>query len=153
MNVLMILLITIYTPFVIIVNRDIGCSAGCSGFANEQRAGFAQLKVVRIPQGREVGMEVGEELAYRLRSDAPSERVRVLEIERRKQSTRAVVEFMDNARSGHVENVPAGRLRVPWSEVAAFDALMVNCGGDPDGGMTNAKHREVGDTFLHPWRH
>src|SRR5665647_3638236 len=122
----MISLITIYTPIPAVVNRDIGCSAGCSGFAHEQRAGFAQLNVVRTPQVREVGMEVGEEWAYRLRSDAPSERVRVFEIERRKQSTRAVVEFLDNARSGHVENVPAGRLRVPWPEVTAFDVLMAN---------------------------
>jgi hypothetical protein len=92
-------------------------------------------------------MEVGEEWAYRLRSDAPSEHVRVLEIERRKQSTRAVVEFLDNARSGHVENVPAGRLRVPWSEVAAFDTLMVNWQHIDGYKLSQAEERAVGVVF------
>jgi len=92
-------------------------------------------------------MEVGDEWAYRLRSNAPSERVRIFEIERCGQSTRAVVEFLDNARSGHVENVPAGRLRVPWSEVAAFDALMVNWQHIDGYKLSQAEERAIGVVF------
>jgi hypothetical protein len=92
-------------------------------------------------------MQAGEEWAYRVRSHAPSERVRVLEIERRKQSTRAVVEFLDDARSGRVENVPVGRLRVPWSEVAAFDALMANWQRIDGYKLSQAEEHAVGVVF------
>jgi hypothetical protein len=92
-------------------------------------------------------MEVGEEWAYRLRSHAPSERVRVLEIERRKQSTRAVVEFLGDARNGRIENVPAGRLRVPWSEVTAFDVLMANWQRIDDYKLSQTEEHAVGVVF------
>lgn len=69
---------------------------------------------------------MGEEWAYRSRTAAPSQRVRVLAIERRKATTRVSIQILDGDRVGTVEDVPAGRLRCLWSEVAQYDALMAN---------------------------
>lgn len=71
-------------------------------------------------------LEVGNELIYRVRDHAQSERVRVTEIDRSKKTPRYVVEFLDGDKSGMYENVPGGRLRGPWADVAAYDALMGN---------------------------
>ena len=71
-------------------------------------------------------MEPDEEWAYRLRDMAPSQRVRVLSIDRRKHTTRALIEFLEGERAGVVEDVPAGRLRCPWSRVAEHDTRMAN---------------------------
>jgi hypothetical protein len=64
-----------------------------------------------------------EEWVYRLRDYAPSERVRIIEIHQKATSARVDIEFVED---GHIENVPAKRLRRPWSEVIEFDALMAN---------------------------
>jgi hypothetical protein len=45
-------------------------------------------------------MDVGDEQIYRVRFYGPSERVRVVGIEKRKQSIRADVEFLDGTKSG-----------------------------------------------------
>lgn len=70
--------------------------------------------------------DIGDELVYRTREYSASERVRVVEVDRRKKTLRYVVEFLDGEKSGVSENVPGGRLRAPWAEVTAYDALMAN---------------------------
>lgn len=70
--------------------------------------------------------DVGDELIYRLRDYSTSERVKVVEIDIRKKKPRYVVEFTDGEKAGTQENVPGGRLRGPWSDVAAYDELMAN---------------------------
>jgi hypothetical protein len=56
-------------------------------------------------------VEQGDEWIYRVRDDALSERVRIIEIQRRKQSFRVEVEFIDGEKAGQRENVPGKRLR------------------------------------------
>lgn len=68
----------------------------------------------------------GQEWIYRLRDQAPSERVRILAVHEGKKSRRADVEFCDGERAGAQENVPAGRLHGPWAKVAEYDELMAN---------------------------
>lgn len=68
--------------------------------------------------------ELGQEWLYRLRDDAPSERVRVLSVHRKGQKFRVVVLYLDGAAAGTKENVPRSRLRVPWNEAAEYDAAM-----------------------------
>ena len=71
-------------------------------------------------------MNIGDELIYRLRTYSPSERVRIVGIDTRRKSQRYEVEFLDGDKAGTLENIPGGRLRGPWSEVAGYDALMAN---------------------------
>ncbi|MFK0005092.1 hypothetical protein [Paenarthrobacter sp. NPDC090522] len=67
---------------------------------------------------------VGQEWAYRLTAGSPSKRVSVLAVERTGRKFRVQIRFLDGPASGKEENVPRSRLRVPWEEVAAFDAPM-----------------------------
>lgn len=67
---------------------------------------------------------VGEQWVYRHRDDAPSERVLVHDVTQTKRKVRVEVEFLDGPQAGARHAVPGGRLRVPWSEVEAFDQLM-----------------------------
>lgn len=60
---------------------------------------------------------VGDELIYRVREYASSERVRVAEIDVRKKTPRYVVEFLDGEKAGTRENVPGSRLRGRWTKV------------------------------------
>ncbi|YCN53407.1 hypothetical protein AB9M10_15540 [Rhodococcus erythropolis] len=69
-------------------------------------------------------MKVGEEWVYRKHDQAPSERVRILAIEEKKQSIRADVEFLDGERAGIQENVPGRRLKTLWSKVVDYDRRM-----------------------------
>lgn len=69
-------------------------------------------------------MNVGDEWAYRQRDQAPSERVRILTLEQKRQSFRADVEFLDGEHAGVRENVSGRRLKVPWCDVAAYDQRM-----------------------------
>lgn len=71
-------------------------------------------------------MDVGDEQIDRVRFYGPSERVRVVGIEKRKQSIRVDVEFLDGTKSGRRENVPGSRLHGPWSTVQVFDELRAN---------------------------
>ncbi|MBG0565382.1 hypothetical protein [Actinoplanes aureus] len=68
---------------------------------------------------------VGDEWVYRARDAAASERVRIQAVIPKKASARIGVFFVDDP-AGRVENVPGSRLRVPWSGVAAYDAVMAN---------------------------
>jgi hypothetical protein len=72
------------------------------------------------------GLVVGDEWVYRLRDDSPSERVRILAVMPTKRSARVDVVFLDDPAERVERDVPGGRLRVPWSEVAAFDVRMAN---------------------------
>ena len=71
-------------------------------------------------------MDVGNEWIYRLRDTSLSERVRIHDIARRKQSVRVTVELLDGDKQSTVENVPGGRLRAPWPDVTAYDETMAN---------------------------
>jgi hypothetical protein len=71
-------------------------------------------------------VDVGDEQIYRERFYGPSERVRVVGIEKRKQSIRVDVEFLEGTKSGRRENVPGSRLHGPWSTVQVFDELRAN---------------------------
>ncbi|NKY27764.1 hypothetical protein [Nocardia gamkensis] len=66
-------------------------------------------------------MEVGDEYIYRAKDFAPSQRVRILGIERRKTTSRVDIEFLDGQARGTKENVPGNRLRGPWAQVDEFD--------------------------------
>lgn len=69
---------------------------------------------------------VGDEWIYRQRPYMPSERVKVIGIEKRKPTTRVDIEFLDGDKAGVCENVPGTRLPRPWNEVAEYDELMAN---------------------------
>lgn len=71
-------------------------------------------------------MEVGDEWICRLRPYRPSERVRIVGIEKRKQTTRVDIEFLDGGKAGARENVHGARLPRPWSDGVEYDALMAN---------------------------
>lgn len=66
----------------------------------------------------------GQEWAYRLRDDSPSERVRILAVYQQGRKFRVDIRHLAGNTMGRNENVPRGRLRVPWDEVAQYDALM-----------------------------
>jgi hypothetical protein len=68
---------------------------------------------------------VGDDWAYRQTDESPSERVRIMTVEPKKNSARLEIRFVDDP-DDRVEKVPGSRLRVPWSEVGTFDALMAN---------------------------
>jgi hypothetical protein len=69
---------------------------------------------------------VDDELIYRVREYASSERVRVVEIDERKKTPRYLIEFLDGEKAGTQENVPGGRLRGRWSDVRQYDVLMAH---------------------------
>jgi hypothetical protein len=89
---------------------------------------------------------VGDEWAYRLRDDSASERVRILTVTPKKASARIDVVFVDDP-DGRVDNVAGTRLRVPWREVAAFDALMANWQRIGDLELDSTEEACVEDVF------
>lgn len=86
---------------------------------------------------------VGEEWIYRLRDDAPSQRVRILTVQEGKKSRRVDVEFCDGPNAGVQENVPALRLRGLWSTVAEYDTLMANWDHLGEFDLTEAEQAAV----------
>lgn len=88
-------------------------------------------------------MEIGDAQIYRARTYAPSERVKVLDIERRKQSIRVEVEFLDGTKAGKRENVPGSRLHGPWSTVDVFDERWANWQRLDGEGLDDAEQRAV----------
>jgi hypothetical protein len=91
--------------------------------------------------------DVGEELIYRLRDYSVSEHVRVVEIDARKKTPRYVVEFIDGDKAGTQENVPPGRLRGAWSDVAVYDELMANWERIDQVELTDPEQSAVGRVF------
>ena len=92
-------------------------------------------------------MKLGEEWIYRLRGSSPSERVRILDIEKRKQTVRVDVEFLDGERAGVRDNVPGNRLYGPWSAVAHFDERMDNWERLGRTQIDETEESAVGDVF------
>lgn len=71
-------------------------------------------------------IQIGDEQIYRLRDHDSSQRVRILAIDTKKKSSRYEIEFLDGENAGRQENVPAKRLRGPWSDVSQYDEMMAN---------------------------
>ena len=93
-------------------------------------------------------MEIGEEWIYRRKAFSPSERVRILAIEKRKQTTTRVdIAFLDDERVGLHDNVPASRLHGPLSIVKDFDTRMANWHRLSTGGIDETEESAVGDVF------
>lgn len=95
-------------------------------------------------------MEIGDEQIYRAGYDAPSERVAIRDIEKRNQSVRVDIEFLDGMKAGRHEKVPASRIHGPGSGVEAFDELRANwlrLNGNGDG-LDDAKQSAVLDVFI-----
>jgi hypothetical protein len=91
-------------------------------------------------------VEQGEEWIYRLKDNAPSERVRILGIQPKKTSSRVDVQFLDDG--GRIENVPGARLRRPWSEVTAYDELMANWQRLGEYELTDVEESAVEPVFI-----
>jgi len=92
-------------------------------------------------------VSTGEEWAFRQHDDAPSERVRVLAIHEGKRANRVDLLFLDDPDERIEERVPAGRLRVLWSDVEAFDARMATLGRLKDEGVTDAESSALATVY------
>jgi hypothetical protein len=66
----------------------------------------------------------GEEWAYRLRDDAPSERVHIAAVQQEGRKFRVDISHLEGQSQGSEENVPRSRLKVPWQNVVQYDASM-----------------------------
>lgn len=88
-------------------------------------------------------MEIGDEQIYRVRTYAPSERVKVLDIERRTQSIRVDIQFLDGTKAAKREKVTGSRLHGPWSTVDAFDERLANWQRLDSDGLDDAEERAV----------
>jgi hypothetical protein len=92
-------------------------------------------------------VDIGDEWIYRLKAYSPSERVKIAGIEKRKQTTRVDIEFLDGERAGLHDNVPGTRLHGPWSTVECFDERMANWRRLSDSEIDEAEESAVGDVF------
>ncbi len=92
----------------------------------------------------------GEVWAYRLRDSAPSERVlvRALVPKKTRASSRIEVDFLDEDNLVvRTEQVPVGRLRVPWIEVGAFDQRMADWDRIDDTVLSDAEQGAMWTVF------
>ncbi|MBL0706277.1 hypothetical protein [Sinomonas cellulolyticus] len=92
-------------------------------------------------------MDVGDELIYRVRDYAASERVRVVAVIPGKKNPRYEVEFLDGETVGRRENVPGSRLHGPWAGVRAFDEVMANWERFEAYRLTDPEETAVGKAF------
>lgn len=92
-------------------------------------------------------MNVGDEWIYRRRPYSPSERVRIIDIEKRKQTIRVDIEFLDGDKAGVCENVPGTRLPRPWNHVGEYDELMANWQRLDQDVLDETEESAVGDVF------
>jgi len=92
-------------------------------------------------------MNIGDEWIYRLKAYSPSERVKILAVEKRKQSTRVDIEFLDGEQAGLHDNVPATRLHGPWSTVAQYDERMANWQRLAGSDLDETEESAVGEVF------
>jgi hypothetical protein len=67
---------------------------------------------------------LGEEWAYRLRDDAPSERVHIVAVHQEGRRFRVDIRHLNGHPPGREENVPRSRLKVPWEDVVPYNASM-----------------------------
>ncbi|MEW1812517.1 hypothetical protein AB0284_17650 [Pseudarthrobacter phenanthrenivorans] len=66
----------------------------------------------------------GEEWAYRLRDDAPSEKVHIVTVHRKGRKIRVDIRHLEGQQPGTEENVPRSRLKVLWQNVDRYNASM-----------------------------
>lgn len=92
-------------------------------------------------------MEIGDEWIYRSKAFSPSERVKILAIEKRKQTTRVDIAFLEGERVGLRDNVPATRLHGLWSTVQDFETRMANWHRLSAGDIDETEESAVGDVF------
>lgn len=92
-------------------------------------------------------MEIGDQWIYRAKIFSPSERVKIRGIEKRKQTTRVDIEFLEGERAGLCDNIPATRLHGPWSTVAEYDERMANWQRLGDGDLDETEESAVGEGF------
>jgi hypothetical protein len=92
-------------------------------------------------------VEIGDEWIYRLRAYSPSERVKILGIEKRKQTIRVDVEFLDGDKAGVRNNAPGTRLHGPWSGVTDYDKRMANWERLACSDIDETEESAVGDVF------
>lgn len=92
-------------------------------------------------------MEIGDECIYRLKVYSPSARVKILGVEKRKQTTRVDVEFLGGERAGVQDNIPATRLHGPWSSVAEYDERMANWQRLDCDGLDETEEWAVSEVF------
>jgi hypothetical protein len=92
-------------------------------------------------------MEIGDEWIYRRKLYSPSERVEIRGIEKRKQTTRVDIEFLDGERAGLHDNVPASRLHGPWSTATEYDKRMANWQRLGGVDLDEAEESAVGEVF------
>lgn len=93
------------------------------------------------------GMNIGDEWIYRLKVYSPSERVKILAIEKRKQSTRVDIEFLDGEHAGLLDSVPATRPHGPWITVTQFDERMANWQRLGGSDLDETEESAVGEVF------
>ncbi|AEF35368.1 hypothetical protein JDM601_1368 [Mycolicibacter sinensis] len=65
-------------------------------------------------------VEIGEEWVYRQRTYSSSDRVQIVSIEKRKQTTRVDIKFLDGDKAGTRENVPGTRLPRRWCDSSSM---------------------------------
>lgn len=92
-------------------------------------------------------MDVGDEWIYRVKAYSTSERVKIAGIEKRKQTTRVDIEFLDGEKAGLRENVPGSGLHGPWSTVEFFHERMANWRRLSAIDIDEAEEAAVGDVF------
>ncbi len=92
-------------------------------------------------------IQIGDEQIYRQRDDDPSRRVRVVAIDTSKRNPRYEIEFLDGETAGKRENVPARRLRGPWSDVHRYDEKMANWARVSAFELTDTEERAAGFVF------
>lgn len=92
-------------------------------------------------------MEIGDEWIYRAKTFDPSGRIKILRIEKRKQTIRVDIEFLDGERAGLHENVPASRLHGLWSTVKEYDELMANWLRLGGSDLDETEESAVGEVF------
>jgi hypothetical protein len=92
-------------------------------------------------------VEIGEEWVYRQRTYSSSERVQIVSIEKRKQTTRVDIEFLDGDKAGARENVPGTRLPRRWCDVVEYDELMANWQRLDRDALDETEEWAVGEVF------
>lgn len=92
-------------------------------------------------------VDIGDEWIYRLKAYGPSERVKILSVEKRKQTIRVDIEFLDGGKAGLHDNVPGNRLRGPWSTVAAYEERMTHWQRLSATDLDETEESAVGEVF------
>lgn len=92
---------------------------------------------------RDPGPDVGQEWAYRLRGTSPSERVLVLAAWQEGRKQRVSIRHLDGDDAGREEEVPRGRLCVPWAGAEKYDLLMAGLERLREDSIDRAEERSL----------